>query len=165
MFENPVFILLAGLVPMVVGSVYYGPLFGKSWMNVNGFKEEDLEKGNMAVILGLSYLLSCIFALGLSGLCIHQMSVMQLFATHPDFETPGSVVNNLYSTIMDGYGERHRTFGHGAVHGAINAVMITLPLIGINALFERRGWKYIGIHFGYWLITMVLMCGVLCHFL
>jgi len=29
--------------------------------------------------------------------------------------------------------------------------------MAINALFERRGWKYIGIHFGYWLLTFVAL--------
>ncbi|MEM1124806.1 MAG: DUF1761 domain-containing protein, partial [Bacteroidota bacterium] len=32
----------------------------------------------------------------------------------------------------------------------------------MNALFERRGWKYIWIHTGYWFITLALIGGLLC---
>ena len=165
LMNNPLVLILAGLIPMLVGAIWYGPLFGRSWMRVNGFSEDTLKTGNMAVIFGLSFLLSIVFAVGLAGLCIHQNAVMQLFAMHPDFATPGTEVHTLYTTMIENYGDRHRTFGHGAVHGGFATILLALPLIAINALFERRGWKYIGIHTGYWLVTMVLMCGVICQWL
>ncbi len=156
----------AALVPMVVGFVWYGPmLFGKTWMRVAGKTQEELESGNMALILGLSYFLSLLLAFGISGLTNHQSGVMQLFAMHPDFGQSGTEVQNLYDAVMAQFGNTHRTFGHGALHGVVGAVFIALPLIAINALFERRGGKYIGIHFGYWAITLALMGGVVCQFL
>lgn len=165
MIGNPLILLLAAIVPMLVGALWYGPLFGNSWMKVNGFKEEDLRGGNMIVIFGLSFVLSIILALGISGLAIHQNSIMQLFVMHPDFEVAGSEVNTLYNSIMDNYSGRHRTFGHGAIHGAFGSVLLALPLIAINGLFERRGAKYIGIHFGYWVVTMALMGGIICQWM
>jgi len=165
MFSNPWILLIAALVPMIVGFVWYGPLFGKSWMRVNNFTEESLKGGNMALIMGLSYFLSIVLALGLMGLTNHQSGVAQLLSTHPDFEVVGSEVHTLFNSIMDQFGDRHRDFGHGALHGGIAAILIALPLIAINALFERRGWKYIGIHFGYWFITLILMGGVICAWL
>ena len=165
MLGNPLILFAVAIIPMLVGSIYYGPIFGNAWMNANGFKKEDMEKGNMLVILGLSYVLSILLSFGLSGLAIHQNGLLQLFATHPDFKIEGSEVHKLFQSIMETYGDRHRTFGHGAVHGAIATIILALPLIAINALFERRGAKYIGIHFGYWLITLTLMSGVICQFL
>lgn len=165
MLGNPLMLFAAALIPMVVGAIWYGPLFEKSWMKVNGFTKKSLEGGNMAVIFGVSYLLSVVLAAGISGLAIHQNAIMQLFVTHPDFETTGSEVHKLYNAVMDGYGDRHRSFGHGAVHGVIAAILLALPLLGINALFERRGWKYIGIHFGYWVITLALMGGIICQWM
>ena len=164
MIGNPLIFLGAAIIPMLVGSIWYGPLFGKAWMSTNGFTEEDLKGSNMLLILGLSFLLSVILAAGISGLTVHQSAIAQLFAMHPDFETAGTEVNTLFTTLMNEYGDRHRTFGHGVVHGIIGAVMFALPLITINALFERRGAKYIFIHFGYWLVTFSLMSGVICQF-
>lgn len=165
MIGNPLILLVAGIVPMLVGAVWYGPLLGNAWMKTNGFTTEDLEGGNMLKIFGLSYLLSVVLAAGLSGLAIHQNAVVQLFAMHPDYETAGTAVGDLCKSILENYGDRHRTFGHGAAHGVFAAILLALPLIMINSLFERRSWKYIGIHFGYWLITMVLMCGVICQWM
>jgi len=134
-------------------------------MKVNGFTKEDLSKGNMALILGLSYVLSMLLALGMSGLTNHQAGVAQLFAMHPDVAIAGTEVGDLYAKVMELFGKTHRTFGHGALHGVINAVLIALPLIAINALFERRGWKYIWIHFGYWAVVFTLVGGVICKWL
>lgn len=57
---------------------------------------------------------------------------------------------------------KFRTFKHGSFHGIIGAIFFALPILGINALFERRGAKYIFLHLGYWVITMALMGGVIC---
>ena len=62
------------------------------------------------------------------------------------------------------YGRKFLSFRHGALHGVIAALFGIWPVIGINALFERRGWKYTAIHLGYWVITFALMGGVICGF-
>jgi len=165
MLGNPLILALAGIIPMIVGAIYYGPLFGNAWMKANGFTKEKMEEGNMPLILGLSFILSVILAIGISALTNHQNGVLQLFAMHPDFGTAGTEVGDLYTAVMDKFGNTHRSFGHGALHGFISAVLIAFPLIAINALFERRGWKYIGIHVGYWAITLTLMGGVICQWM
>jgi len=45
---NFVAVVVAGLVPMVVGSLWYGPLFGKQWMKLAGVKEMGMGKEGMA---------------------------------------------------------------------------------------------------------------------
>jgi len=156
----------AALIPLIIGSVWYNPkVFGKAWMNSIGKTESDFAGGNMLIIFGLTFVFSVLLALGLSTVAIHQSGITQLFGTHPDIGIDGTEVNRLYLELMDKYGTRHRTFGHGAVHGVFATVLFALPFIGINALFERRGGKYIFIHLGYWLITLILMCGVICQWL
>ncbi|NNF33624.1 MAG: DUF1761 domain-containing protein [Saprospiraceae bacterium] len=153
---------VAALIPMVVGAVYYHPkVAGNSWMKVNGFTEESLKGGNMLVIFGVSYIFSIFLAFTVSGLVIHQSGIFSTFA--PEVMEPGSAAMNEFNDIMSRYGDKFRTFGHGAVHGVFATIFFALPLIGINSLFERRGWKYILIHTGYWLITLILMGGLLCQ--
>jgi len=156
----------AALIPLVVGAVWYSPkAFGTSWLNAIGKTEEDLAGANMPLIFGLTFVFSILLALGLSGVTIHQNGILQLFATDPTFTVEGSEINVMYNDLMNTYADRHRTFGHGAVHGAIATIILALPFIGINALFERRGAKYIFIHLGYWLITLILMSGIICQWL
>jgi hypothetical protein len=70
----------------------------------------------------------------------------------------------IFTDVMTAYGSEFRTFKHGVLHGAIAAIGFAMPIIGINALFERRGFKYIAIHTGYWILTLMIMGGILCQF-
>lgn len=152
---------VAAMIPMLVGAAYYSPMvFGKAWMKSNGFTEETLKGGNMGVILGVSYLFSVMLSVMLGSLVIHQTSIFSLLV--PEVMEAGSATQVWFAEAMEKYGDRHRTVSHGAVHGIFYTIFLALPLIGINALFERRGWKYILIHFGYWLITLVAMGALLC---
>jgi len=163
--SGPLVLFLAALIPLIVGSVYYNPkVFGTAWIKNSGKTEEQLREGNMPVIFLCTYLLGLFVAGGLMPMTNHQYGILQLMVMHPDFETVGTATHNLYQTVMDQFGDTHRSFGHGAVHGVFAAVLLALPFIGVNALFERRGGKYIFLHFGYWVVTLALMGGVICAF-
>lgn len=152
---------VAALIPLVVGSIYYNPkVMGNAWMKANGFTMESMEGANMGVIFGLTYLLSLFLALTMQNIVIHQASVASMMM--PEMLEAGNPVQQEFNDLMVKYGDRYRTFKHGALHGFIASIMFALPIIGINAAFERRGWKYTLIHTGYWAITLVLMGGLLC---
>ena len=163
--SGPLVLFLAALIPLIVGAAYYNPaVFGKAWIKNSGKTEAELRQGNMPVIFGLTYLLGLFITGGLMPITNHQYGVLQLMVMHPDFEVVGTATHTLYKTVMDQFGTAHRTFGHGALHGVFTAVLLALPFLGINALFERRGGKYIFLHLGYWVITLGLMGGVICQF-
>ena len=160
---------LTALIPLAVGSIWYNPkVFGKVWMRASGVTEEQAESGNMALIFGLCYVFSVLLSVFFSSWSIHQLSIGGLFAMQPDFiDGTNQGMVDLVAAVSEGgkYAGLHRSFGHGVVHGIIAAILGALPIITINSLFERRGWKYIMVHFGYWLITMTLMSGAVCQFL
>ena len=54
---------------------------------------------------------------------------------------------------MEDYETAFRTFKHGALHGIISWCIFVFPVIAINALFERKSWKYIFINGGYWMVS------------
>jgi len=153
---------VAAVVPLLIGFIWYGNLgFGKKWMSINGFVEEDLQGTNMGLILGVSYLFSVMLAFFMSSIVIHQGGIVGLLG--PGVFESGSALQQEFNDIMSRHGNSFRTFGHGALHGGFGAVFVVLPLIAINALFERRGWSYIFIHFGYWFVCFLLMGGLLCQ--
>ena len=152
---------LVGLIPMIIGSVWYNPkVMGTAWMNSNGFKEEDLQGANMAMIFGFSYLFSVMLAFFMTSMVIHQHGVVSSAMESSGVWTPEGVAD--VNAFMATYGNNFRTFGHGAVHGLLITLFVALPLLAIHSLFERRSWKYILIHLGYWAICLILMGGVLC---
>ena len=154
-------LIVAALIPMVIGSIWYNPkVIGGAWMKAAKLDEEYLKEGNMAAIFGFSFLFCLFLALLMPGIVIHQGGAFSMMA--PEVFESGSAVQAEFNDLMARYGENSRTFGHGALHGAFAAIMFALPIIAIISLFERRGWKYIWIHFGYWLISLTLMGGLLC---
>jgi Protein of unknown function (DUF1761) len=156
---------LAALIPMIIGFVWYNPkVFGIAWMNAADLTEEKLKNTSMGVVLFVCFIFSCMLALTIMQLTIHQMGFQSVLMDEPGFGTQGSDVTNYFSEFMSKYGSNYRTFKHGAFHGFIAGLFFAMPILGINALFERKSWKYILIHTGYWAITLMLMGGVICQF-
>jgi hypothetical protein len=58
-------------------------------------------------------------------------------------------------------GQWVHSFTHGAFLGGLIAVAIAIPVAGTNALHEGRGWKYLAINGGFWIICFALMGGVI----
>jgi hypothetical protein len=44
----------------------------------------------------------------------------------------------------------------------MTGIFFVFPLLAINAMFERRSWKYVFINTGFWTITITLMGGIIC---
>jgi hypothetical protein len=153
---------ITALIPLFVGFIYYHPkVFGNHWMKINGFTQEQVEQGNMLITFGVTYVLGIMLSLAFSNLVIHQAHVYSLLMPQVTDATSAEFAD--MTAMMEKYGDRFRTFKHGALHGFGSALFIALPILGINALFEHRGFKYIALHAGYWIITMTLIGGVICQ--
>lgn len=152
-------ILAAALVPLVMGFVWYNPkVVGTVWMKESGLDEEKMKGANMPLIFGLSFVFAIMLAIQLtaSGMIIHQAGVNSIFAAVKDVEGLAEK-----AAFLEKYGAHYRTFKHGVFHGVISGFFFALPIIGTGALFERRSFKYIAIHVGYWIITLALMGGII----
>jgi hypothetical protein len=158
-------IILTGLIPLLIGFIYYHEkVMGTAWMRASGMTHERMKGANMAVIFGLTFLFSVFVALALTGMVIHQFHLYSIIMNQPDAMNPASEAGGMVKAFMDKYGTEFRTFKHGAFHGFLASIFFALPVIGINALFERRGAKYIFINWGFWAICLLLMGGVICQF-
>jgi Protein of unknown function (DUF1761) len=162
MHINFLVVALTSIIPLLVGFVWYNDnVMGAIWRRESGTNPQP---ANMMVILGASLLLSFLIAVSLLPTTIHAMGLYSLLVKEPGFFDPNSEIGKTFSSIMAKYGSNFRTFKHGAFHGIVTTVCLLLPVISINALFERKSWKYIAIHVGYWAICMALMGGIICAF-
>ena len=161
---NYLAIVGAALVPMIVGMIWYSPkVFGNTWMQVNGFTPEHSKGMNMPLILGVMVLMSFFMLAPIGMLCIHQLHIGSIVANEEGMKDPNSAVSIMVKNFMDAYGTNFRTFKHGMFHGFLASLMFALPIITINSLFERRGWKYVALHATYWAVCLMLMGGILCQ--
>ena len=162
---NFLVLLLSALIPMIIGFIWYNPkVFGKAWMRAAELDENRLKGGNMAVIFGVSFLLSFFIAMVLQSIVIHQWGIYSTLMNEPGIKDPNSEISLYIKDFFDKYGNNFRTFKHGALHGTITGIMFATPILAINALFERKTFKYIAINGGYWTVTLALMGGVICAY-
>ena len=155
---NFIAIIVAALVPTVVGFIWYNPkVFGTAWMQASGMTEEKMQGANMGIIFGVSLVLSLLLAVEMNVQTIHQMHLGSLF-----FGDESAEATSQLEALMAQFEGTFRTFKHGAFHGVLGGIFFALPVLGTNALFERKGFKYIAVNVGYWIVTLGLMGGIVC---
>ncbi len=153
---------LTAFIPLAIGMVWYNPrVFGKVSMAAAGVTEENMKGANMILTFGLTYVFSYFMSVALGFAVIHQTHLYSLIAVKSPPIPPDSI--NWINNALAHYGGVYRTYKHGAFHGFVLALTIILPVIGINGLFEHRGFKYIAVHFGFWAVCCMLMGGIICH--
>lgn len=163
---NFVAIIVAALIPMIIGFIWYHPkVFGNTWMQVAGMTEEKVKTGNMPLIFGLSFLLSLMLAVAINTLAYHDSFINGALyyvtdgTMKPD---PASEAGRWLEYYNTNLAASNHTFKHGAFHGFfIAGLLLALPIMATNALFERKSFKYVAVNVGYWLLTLMLMGGLL----
>lgn len=61
-------ILAAAVSTFLIGGLWYSPaVFGRAWMSANNFTQEDLNRGNLAKIFGLSFVLALLMSANLAA--------------------------------------------------------------------------------------------------
>lgn len=150
-------VLVSALSTLIVGSIWYSDkLFGNVWMQEAGLNKDEMQKGNMLKIFGLTFVYSLLISFFMQLIVIHQNGAISAAMDIKDIDP--SVLQNY----LNAYGQTYRTFKHGALHGFLASLFFASPLIAINSLFERKSWKYIAVHAGYWTITLMVMGAIIC---
>jgi hypothetical protein len=150
-------LFVAALSTLVVGFIWYNPkVFGSIWMKEAGLTEEKMKGTNMIMIFSMALFYAFLMAFILQMLTIHQYGALGMVGGDPSLAKPS------YDAFMLDYGMAFRTFKHGMLHGFITGLFLALPIIGTNALFERKSWKYTLISGGFWIVCLTLMGGIIC---
>jgi hypothetical protein len=127
-------VILAAVASMIVGSLWFGPIFGKVWMNLMGFTKKDIEKSKkkgMAVL----YLVNFIGALVLAYVLGHLMSLTGM----------GSVSGGVQLGVLLWAG-----------------FILTVGLGMI--LWEGKPFKLYVLVMGYWLVNLIVAGAILGYF-
>ncbi|AOW09326.1 DUF1761 domain-containing protein [Flavobacterium gilvum] len=156
---NLIAIFVSALTTLVVGFIWYNPkVFGTAWMEENGLTQEELRKGNMLKIFGLTYFFSLLIVTVEMALTIHQSGAVSMVG---GFAKVNEALPS-FKAFMNDYGTAFRTFKHGALHGFISGLFFAFPIIAINGLFERKSWRYIWIHAGFWIVSLTIIGAIIC---
>ena len=150
---------LISFIPLFIALFWYrhnSPI--TKWSGIQFANPLTMSPFKLAILFALSIAL----VYGYMNLIIHQLGFYELFFT--DIMLGSAEAQQIVADFLGKYGQKHRHFGHGVLHGAINAFLFALPFIGIHALLENRSWKYVGHHFSYWLVTSMVMGGLISEY-
>ncbi len=154
---NWISILVTALVPLLIGFVWYSEkCFANVWMREGNLNKDEIQKGNLFSLLGFAFLFSMFLSVMMQFIVIHQTGAIAMVGGD------AALGSETFKAFMTEYGTVYRTYKHGALHGFMAGVLFALPIIAINARFERKSWKYIFIHAGYWSLTLTIMGAIIC---
>ena len=149
---------ISALIPLVIGYIWYHPKVFGNRIATNFTLKWSIGK------IALIYLLSLLFSYVLSLVSIHQIGIFQLFFMEPSFADASSEFRTVVNDFMAKYGGRHRTFGHGFIHGLESSAFFGLAFLGITALLEGKPFKQIWMPLGFIVLCGSLMAGLNCAF-
>lgn len=94
-------VLLCGVASMILGSLWYGPLFGKTWLRLEGFSKEEMARGKSKNMAGL-YLIAFVMSL-LSAFVLRWIMDSLLVPTIAEALSIGFIVwLGFYVTLQSG---------------------------------------------------------------
>jgi len=153
---------VAAFLPLILGFIWYHPkVLGTKLAQINGESVEFVRSTGKIVLI---YLFSILLAYILTILSVHQSAIYQLFILDPEFANASSKYSQFINEFMAEYGDRHRSFGHGLIHGAEAGLFFGLAFLGITTLIQNKPFKLIWIHLGFWICCCSLMAGLICEF-
>jgi len=127
---NYLAILLAAVSSMVLGSIWYGPLFGKTWMGLMGLSKKDITMtgGEMGKLYGTQFVGSLFMAFVLSHSLIFARAYLG--------------IEGILAGLQTGFW---------------NWLGFVGPVTLGGVLWEGKSWKLWLLNNGYYLILLMTM--------
>jgi hypothetical protein len=121
-------VVVAALSPFVLGYLWYGPLFGGSWMALTGISKSSPGQNNMGLVFGITFVLNLIISTSLAM-----------------FIGGGDWVFGLFAGFMSGFTFVAMAFG-------ITYLFESRPfkLWAINAGYQTVVFTVMGVILGAW---------------
>jgi hypothetical protein len=132
---NFVTVVVAAAVSFALGFLWYGPLFGKTWMHLSGISKQQMEKAKNKNMTG-------IFALSAFGSFVMAFVLMHSLT--------------FASTYLHLSG-----FNAGLQVAFWNWIGFIAPVTMGSVLWEGKSWKLWILNNGFWLISLSVMGGIL----
>ena len=124
-------VLVSSLINMVLGFIWYGPLFGKPWMELTGISQDKIAESK-AKGMNMTY--------GLSGI--------------------GALVMAFVLANITGYAQVD-TLVEGVQVGFLVWLGFVVTTMLNSVIYDGKPWRLYFINAGYYLVSLVLMGALL----
>jgi len=128
---NYLAIVVAAIASMIIGFIWYGPLFGKTWMQLSGITQEKIDAAK-AKGMTKTYIIAFVGSLVMSNVLAHSLVFAAAFYK----------VSGMPAGLMSGF---WNWLGFVAT--------VTLGAV----LWEGKPWKLWVLTNGYYLVSLLVM--------
>ncbi len=132
---NYLSVFIAAVAQMVVGFLWYGPVFGKKWMELSGISPEKMKAGQSSG-MGKSYAIMFIGSLLTSYILAHALIFAEAYLQ----------VSGLSAGLMV---------------GALNWLGFVAPVTVGAVLWEGKPWMLWVLNSGFYLFSLLVMGAIL----
>ncbi len=129
-------IIVTTIISVVIGSLWYGPIFGKAWMNAVGISMPEVMTPEMKKMMYRSYALVIIGSLVMNYVLLYSIVFASAYMN----------ASGAYAGIMAGFW---------------NWLGFIAPVTLGSVLWENRPWKYWFITAGYYLVMLLINGAIL----
>ena len=133
---NYLAILACGVLSMILGSIWYGPLFGNAWMKLAGIKKPEKITPEIKKMMIRSY--------GLMFL----VSLIMAFVVSNELQFAGLAIENVGLIPV-------------VIFACFQWLGFVVPSTIGSVLWEGRSWKLWFLNAGYTLVQLCLIAAVL----
>ena len=136
---NYVAVVIAAVVNMIVGFVWFGPLFGKKWVSLMKFSPqhmEDAKKKGMNKLYVIAFIGSLLMAYVLEHVLVFASAY-----THTTGISAGMMV------------------------GFWNWLGFVVPVLLATVLWEGKSWKLWVLNAAYYLVALLIMGSILAYWM
>lgn len=132
---NYLAVVVATAASVVIGFLWYGPLFGKPWMEMMGITREAMDAAKKKSMMG-SYAIMIAGSLVMSYTLAHAIV----------FASAYLMATGIAAGLMGGFW---------------NWLGFIAPVTLGSVLWEGRSWKLWVLNNGYWLVSLLVMGAIL----
>jgi hypothetical protein len=131
---NYLAVIVAAILTMILGYIWFGPLFGKQWMRLMGYTKETMEAGNKQ--MGKMYSMMFVGALLMAFVLAHWLVFASAYTNSAGVDA--GVMAGVWTWL-----------------GFAGPITVNYSLTS-----DKKSWKLWAITTGYYFVSLVMM-GVL----
>ena len=133
---NYLAVLVAAIVSMIIGFLWYGPVFGKKWMGMMGMGQADIDAAKAKGGMGKSYVIALIGSLVMAYVLAHIVTMARM----------AGISSGVSGGLSSGF-------------WVWLGFVATVGLGGV--LWEKRTWSLYCFNMAYQLVSLLVMGAIL----
>jgi hypothetical protein len=160
---NYIVVIVSTFIPVLFAKIWFSEST-RSFFMLAPLNRKNDSSNKSILFYAIIILLSLFFSISMHFQVIHQFHFKSMFLDEVGFNESQGSAFKAFEYIMDSYGDKFRTYGHGLFHGLLNAIFIVLPILFLFKIefnFTKKALLYYWLYFA---LTMMIVGSIICHF-